>query len=145
MKQAQRTSLILKISLDDLAETESGMKSLLFRVAGLFAHKRSVFWQGRHPNRYGQLLPPGLFDPTEKKISIAEFNAGKKALFCDGTFLEHNGIFGRLKADLPPIPGEMDLMNVGILHDNFFMNLIHPLSRNGADPEIILKAKLLPV
>jgi len=90
---------------------------------------RASILTGRHPNRSGVFAPNHSTRPEE--ISIAQIL--RSAGYRTGHFGKWH--VGAVKAASPTSPARMGYEEY-LAHDNFF-ELNPPLSRNGADPEII--------
>ena len=90
---------------------------------------RTSILTGRHPNRSGVFSPNHTTRPEE--ITIAQIL--KDAGYRNGHFGKWH--VGAVKAASPTNPARMGYEEY-LAHDNFF-ELDPPLSRNGADPEII--------
>jgi len=90
---------------------------------------RASIITGRHPNRSGVFSPNHTTRPEEISIATILRSAGYRT----GHFGKWH--IGAVKAASPTSPGRMGFEEY-LAHDNFF-EMNPPLSRNGADPEII--------
>lgn len=115
--------------LDEMAAT--GLRfDRFYAAAPNCSPTRASILTGRHPNRSGVFAPNHTIRPEEISIAWILRNAGYRT----GHFGKWH--VGAVKAASPTNPARMGYEEY-LAHDNFF-ELDPPLSRNGADPEIVL-------
>lgn len=114
--------------LDDLAS--KGLRlDRFYAAAPLCSPTRASVLTGRHPNRSGAFRPN--FSTRPEEVTIAQVL--KEAGYRTGHFGKWH--VGAVKAASPVNPARMGFDEY-LSHDNFF-EMNPPLSRNGADPEIV--------
>jgi len=114
--------------LDDLAS--KGLRlDRFYSAAPLCSPTRASVLTGRHPNRSGAFRPN--FSTRPEEVTIA--HVLKEAGYRTGHFGKWH--VGAVKEASPVNPARMGFDEY-LSHDNFF-EMNPPLSRNGADPEIV--------